>query len=53
MILKKKKVICKGDNGCLMAMVRIAELVQSGLSYEEAVHTAERESKLESNDVVQ
>lgn len=32
---------------------RIDELVQSGLSYEEAVHTAEREAKLESNDVVQ
>lgn len=32
---------------------RIDELVQSGLSYEEAVHIAEREAKLESNDVVQ
>lgn len=32
---------------------RIDELVQSGLSYEEAVHTAEREAKLESNNVVQ
>ena len=32
---------------------RIDELVQSGLSYEEAVHTAEREAKLENNNVVQ
>lgn len=32
---------------------RIDELVQSGLSYEEAVHTAEREAKLENNDMVQ